>query len=304
MSLQQDLQTTTIHLDWLRYTVPWNSAKTELENITGASPQGELSGFTGETLHVGQGYDKGLRMIAGAVLWSEHHQEQGISVQLTGDDLQAHRSAGNEEFDLLQWVELVGGHCSTLHGCINVHDSGGKVAELIEEHEAGRLAKRARKIGVFTSKSKVGDEWQQGDTLYVGSAKSDTQIRIYNKAAEQGIKADWLRMEIVWRGRYAKAAHASMMAHGIELTIRTAIVTQLGCLLSWWVEAMRGDTGQPISLPNKESARAKWLRQVVLPALMSELAEERSTGGNELLHLFSYAIDKFRGENRSFDNED
>lgn len=287
------MQKSTIHLDWLRYTIPWDVAKDELANINGARLQGELGQFTGEEFRVGQGYDRGLRMVAGAVMWSSKHPEQGISVQLTGSDLQSCRLAGLSEFYMLQTVEANNGHCSTIHGCINVHDSGGTMAQLIDEHNAGRLAKKARKVGIFSSKSKVGDEWKQGDTLYVGSAKSDVQIRIYDKAAEQGIEADWLRMEIIWRGRYARAAHHSMMEHGIENTIRAAIVTQLGCELSWWVEAMTGDMAPPISLPNKESARAKWLRLVVVPALRSELDEERKIGGGELLLLFSMTINEF-----------
>jgi len=210
----------TVHLDWLRYTVPWEGTKTELENLNRARPEGELFQFTGEEIDIGQGFNRGLKMTAGCVFWHDTRPGQGISVQLTGEDLQSIRLAGMPEIDLLRWAADAGGHCTTMHACINVHDMGADVADLIAEHSAGKLRTKARTIGVYSSKTKVNGKWQTGDTLYVGSAKSERQIRVYNKAAERGIVGDWVRLEIVWRGPYAKASHKGMLAVGIAQGVR------------------------------------------------------------------------------------
>jgi hypothetical protein len=283
----------SVHLDWLRYTIPWDSAQTELENISRARPEGELSQFTGEEIDIGQGFNHGLRMMAGQVFWHDTRQEQGISIQLNGEDLQVYRQAGAHEIDILRYAHELGGHVTTMHACINVHNIGADVSDLIKEHEAGTLRTKARNIGVYSSKTKVNSEWKTGDTLYVGSAKSERQIRVYNKAAEQGIEADWVRLEIVWRGPYAKAAHLGMLNVGIEAVTRTEIGIGLGSDAAWYAEALHGEVAPAIVIPRKESGRARWLREVVIPALRSELEEERKTGGADMLVLFSETINEF-----------
>jgi hypothetical protein len=274
----------------LRYTVPWDGSKTELENINRARPEGELSQFTGETIDIGQGFNHGLKMLAGSVFWHDTRQEQGISVQLTGQELQEYRQAGASEQDMMLHVLEIGGHCTTIHACINVHDMGADVDDLIAEHNAGTLRTKARNIGVYSSQTKVGGKWQTGDTLYVGSAKSERQIRVYNKAAEQGIEADWARLEIVWRGPYAKAAHSGMVAVGIASVVRTEIGTQLGSDVEWYAAALTGEVAPAIVVPRKESATLKWLKKTVLPALVKELDAESVTGGDELYLLFYLAL--------------
>nr|WP_246560472.1 replication initiation factor domain-containing protein [Geobacter grbiciae] len=70
-----------------------------------------------------------------------------------------------------------------------------------------------------------------GQTLYVGSPKSDARLRIYDKASEQGIApgqregyADWTRFELQLRGDVAKVAYSQLLkyAEGIGLVASLA----------------------------------------------------------------------------------
>lgn len=282
----------TCHLDWLRYTIPWNETLTEIENIYSATPMLDLFQITGETVDIGQGYNHGLRMRAGIVLWNDERHSQGISVQLAGLDLQELRQTTLSELGLLQWISAQGGHVSTMHSCLNVHDASADVQALINAHSSGKISTRARQVGVYSSKTKVTGKWQQGDTFYIGSARSAIQVRVYNKAAEQQIAADWTRIEIVWRKKHARAAAEKMLTAGIEATTRGAIRHQLDTDLDWWRLAMTGETEKPEMMKRKKSKRYLWLRHVVLPVLEKEIAEENRTGEGDIKRLFAAVVNK------------
>ena len=282
---------TDCHLDWLRYTVPWHDLETELQNIDRARPGIKLFELTGETVDIGQGYDRGVRMNSGMMFWHTTRPEQGISVQLSGMDLQELRHSEISEIDMLRFVAAVGGRVSTMHSCINVHDAGADVRQLIDAHASGKTIARAKQVGVYTSKTKVGEKWVSGETFYIGSAKSAIQVRVYNKAAEQGIEADWTRIEIVWRGKHARAAHAQMITMGIAAVTRGAIMHQISTDIPWWKLAMRGELAEPEKMRRKPSARYAWLMLVVLGALESEIAEADSERRAELRKAYRKVID-------------
>jgi phage replication initiation protein len=73
----------------------------------------------------------------------------------------------------------------------------------------------ALKVKACTSRAKRAsyngsyDAWEEGRagrTLYIGKESSDSRIRIYDKAAEQGVEGHWNRCELQLRRRRATAA--------------------------------------------------------------------------------------------------
>jgi len=286
--------TVDIHLDWVRYTCPWYAEVSDLENFERARPPTDSFYPTGEVIDIGQGYNRGMRLKAGAMFWHSERPEQGISIQLTGQDLNDIRGGDLTEIGLLEFIRAARGKMSTLHSCINVHDAGAHVGELIDQHQRGTLTTRARKAGVYSSKTKVGDEWLTGDTLYIGSAKSAVQVRVYDKGAEQGTRADWTRIEIVWRGRFAAAAHLRMCSAGIAATTRGAILRQMASTLPWFQLATSGPLAEPEPMPRRMSNRYEWLRKSVLPALRKEIDAERAEGRDDIYRIFAALIDGLR----------
>jgi DNA relaxase NicK len=126
-----------------------------------------------------------------------------------------------------------------------------------------RLRARAtHRKGIFNLDSKDGDE---GDTVYIGSEKSEIRTRIYNKAAEQGdYDGVWNRLEMVSRRDYARAVIEALVTNGGDLgeivagilADRIAFIEKddiniSRCsLASWWAEFL--DTIRRIKLMLKE----------------------------------------------------
>jgi len=286
--------TVDCHLDWVRYTCPAYAEMALIEQLERARPPGNAFAMTDEVIDIGQGYNHGQRLNNGAIFWHDARPEQGISVQLTGADLNSIRGGDLTEIALLEFIQAARGKMSTLHSCINVHDAGAHVGDLIDQHAAGTLQTTAKKAGVYSSKAKVNGEWITGDTLYIGSAKSQVQIRVYDKAAEQGISSDWTRIEIVWRGRHAAAAHLRMCQSGIAATTRGAISRQMNSPSEWWKMAMNGEAVEPLTVPRKLSNRYEWLRRAVLPALQREIADERRYGRDDCYRIFAALIERLK----------
>ena len=110
----------------------------------------------------------------------------------------------------------------------------------------------------------------RGHTLYVGAAKSDRRLRIYNKSAELredlGI-GELVRIELQLRNSYADAALASARVNGAP------------GFYSWWREAVISMASElDLILPRADVAHVKveeerakdykaWFERSVLPAL-------------------------------------
>lgn len=279
-----------IHLDWLRYTVPWDFDKTGKENLDNAVFLHPLFATTGESASIGQGYDSGFKLGAGMVFWHTKRPEQGVSIQLSGSDLQSARDAGIAELDLLRFVAARGGKVSTLHSCIDVKNAGAGLSGLQEAIAEGSYTSRARHIGHYTSSTKGKGSWHSGTTVYIGSPKSAVQIRVYNKAAEQHVAGDWTRIEIVWRGKYAQAASTAMLSQGISAVTRGGIQHQAHFSLPWWEYAMRGETSPPPQVRRRERGTITWLKNAVLPVLEREIDAERKTNSDTLYALYAEFI--------------
>ena len=77
-------------------------------------------------------------------------------------------------------------------------------------------------------KTKVNSRQQGSDgcTMYFGSPTSDIRIRIYDKAAEQGIDGHWVRVEVVLRKEKAQVALEQIIADNQPGKIFASILRQ------------------------------------------------------------------------------
>jgi len=277
----------SIHLDWLRWTCPHLANTPEERALSYARYPLPPFDYTGEIFTPGQGYNRGRNLNAGSITWHSENLSQGIGVMHTGTQLQEIRKSTLTEHEYLKWIALRGGKVSTMDACINVHDMGADPMDVIRERDAGTLRTRAKHIANYSGSTKVGDRWLPSDTVYIGSVKSDIQVMIYNKAAEQERDGDWIRIEITWRGKHAQAAHTAMVLSGIGPVTRAAIHHQVGVSSAWWHSAMLGDTSLPETVKKPLGGRYRWLKDVVLSALESEIDDERQRGDDEIYNLFN-----------------
>jgi hypothetical protein len=257
--------------------------------------------YTGEIFTPGQGYNRGRKLNAGSITWHTEHKEQGIGVMHTGQELQEIRKSSLTEHEYLKWIASRGGKVSTMDACINVHNEQADPMDIIRARDTGTLRTRARHIANYSGSTKVGDKWLPSDTVYIGSVKSAIQVMIYNKAAEQEVDGDWIRIEITWRGKHAQAAHTAMLTSSIGAVTRAAIRHQVGVSSAWWQSAMLGEVSMPETVKKAIGGRQKWLLESVLSALEKEIDDERQRNDDTVYNAFSSLIARKRQQVKQLD---
>ncbi len=114
-----------------------------------------------------------------------------------------------------------------------------------------------------------------GETLYIGSATSDKRLRIYDKAAERGIQADWKRVELQARGDMADALGQYLASEG-QKGIPAVIRAFCDFCDPVWEEAMVGIPAETLETDKKSPNRRKWLMGRVAKSVAIEtLADEK-----------------------------
>jgi len=108
-----------------------------------------------------------------------------------------------------------------------------------------------------------------GETLYIGSRKSDRFWRIYNKALEQGIAGPLYRIELELKGDRARQAKMLLIR---EKRLEIFMSNRIGVVGDLFVE-MLPDLDEPdgsgidLSLPRRPPAGKRFLERVIMPFL-------------------------------------
>lgn len=103
---------------------------------------------------------------------------------------------------------------------IDVRDSEFSVQDYAKLIRRGEYKARAKKPNLI-------DGFGNGDTLYIGSRQSERMLRIYDKAKEQGINGDWIRIELEIKGKKSRShgrAIASMDVSVVGTYIANCII--------------------------------------------------------------------------------
>jgi len=108
-----------------------------------------------------------------------------------------------------------------------------------------------------------------GETLYIGSRKSDRFWRIYNKALEQGVAGPLFRIELELKGDRARQAKMLLM-RGKRAEI--FLFNRIGVVGDLVDEVLPGldehpDAGIDLSLPRRPPAGKRFLEKVIVPFL-------------------------------------
>lgn len=192
-----------MHSDWLEFTLPWNGTESEVSNVLGL--------FDGGCAlpHGGSGYTHSYSVLgSGRVLYNPERQDMGIHVRLPGSALGLVRDTPS---DLCALVVAAGGHFTRVDIAHDTHT--WTINDVLDSVRAGHLVSRTRP----TSRTLISplDGHSGGTTAYVGAPSSDCRVRIYDKAAEQGLTdgSVWTRFEVQFRHDKAQAV-AEAIASG------------------------------------------------------------------------------------------
>lgn len=246
----------TSKIDWLSVTVPtceypptWSKLKKELT-------RGMLN------------YDTGVVYDDGRIeLCHSFRHEMKNHIIFDGQTIttlcQAHSMIST---DILPVVSS--GKPSRLDLAVDIRKGSLPIESLAQSFENGEVETRVIE-GLFYRGVGV-----KGETFYLGSAKADRRLRIYDKAAEQGIKNfEWTRVELQLRHGMAVRSFWRLLKSDNP----TATIPMLICdfanfpKIPSWSLAMGTEKIKPCKAPPEQPGREKWLLDTAAKALANEM---------------------------------
>jgi hypothetical protein len=276
----------SVRIDWIAATYPTGTPTRACHHPKVASAQ-----WIAGTPH--RGYTWSRQFVPYGVTESGHETraEMGVHVVYSGKALARLMQVGVDSMSVLSHIVQNGGKITRLDVALDLDSSGIRLDVLQAHFQYGLCKTKARSI------NPVGRVGASQGTLYIGSRTSEAFMRIYDKATEQGINADWLRIELELKAGKARSM-AKMLLEGDPARVIPSAITGFA---NWpdyllWVEAIRT---QPIVVKtdkHKDGNTRKWLIEVCAPAL----AKMQIVHGDEqLLAEFMAAFQRARLELQS-----
>lgn len=206
------------------------------------------------------GYTVAVRYADGRIeLSNPSRSEMGTHVIASGQTL---RKLAVTPDEWLQHALENSAHCTRLDVAIDARDCHLKAQDATERIESGNCRTRARKFPTWR------DPKSKGYTQYIGRKSSSAFVRIYDKAAETGIEADWVRVECSFGAERAQVAARMFLQDHDCIGLILGFVDFDG----WkeWTEIMQSSptlTRYETGLSNTR----KWLLEQAAPALAGEV---------------------------------
>lgn len=163
--------------------------------------------------------------------------------------------------------------------------------------DSGQAETRARDWNLITGR--------KGQTLYVGSRTSEKFLRIYDKAAEQGIEGEWFRIELECKGDFARGVALHIDANGYDY---------FGDIIKGFCNFPTSPTWQRlltsptllegIPKPEKKRDTFAWLMSAAAPSLAKVLLDDHEKFVAFLRKVYTIAgVGDGVGESDPFDGQ-
>lgn len=272
----------TRHIDWLSITVG------SVQDVRALIPSAEWV-FTGPGRH---GYQSAYTDAITGASFQTDATVSGMDTHLTlsGSTLSLVRSQFHDgDNGLVAACARAGARVSRVDLAANIHEGKLVVRDFYAAYKSGELKTSFRRAYYVEG---IGND-RAGDTLYLGSPKSDRQIRIYNKAAELGVVdgVAWLRLELALRDARAKSAVSSMRDNLVSPTISAHLASCITWKNTELDVALEGGDRPVAPVPRKETSTERWLRDQCAPALAKVVAV-RPDFMVEFMASFEQSLDK------------
>lgn len=198
---------------------------------------------------------------------------QGWQIVISGSAYQEHDCS---EY-LSGFLELYQAKITRADIAIDLIWSGLKVADFADEYKQ-EYGDDGRKAWSFI-------KGKSGDTCYIGSRTSERMLRFYDKAGQQNIPIDWLRVELECKGgvahRIVEVYLHDYRAVVSEITefigLPTSPLTGVLCKIS------AGITAERVLKPAVVTDRVKWLSGQVLQSFTKLCLEDYQAASDVLL---------------------
>lgn len=207
-------------IDWLAFTLKVDDPHDAIR-IIGLSPDLFTAfprGFSG--------YRKSLRCGNIAVFY-EGQKDMGCHIEMSGQGCRQY-----EGLEAIPWLELfqklltVGANVTRLDLALDTVDGSlplDKFYHAVRQGDVRTLFSEWRRIKKGSFRAEDSNE---GETLYLGSPRSSTFFRVYNKAQEAGVEGSWIRFELELRKQRSQEA-ARLLGGGMMAgSLATGIINQ------------------------------------------------------------------------------
>ena len=226
-----------------------------------------------ELAHGLYGYTNGVKFLDGRIeLVNPSQPKMRIHVQYSGSAL----SYGYENYNLNPFeiiaLEPANMRVRRIDVALDIKPGSIDIAALAKMTEEKHYISKATKSLYFRTLQ------EKGETLYVGAPTSNIRLRIYDKAAEQGLDGDWTRIELQVRGNQAHALRNAIAAPGggaamIAPTIRAFCDYPE----SREYQQVIGNKSSELSPPQTSQTDTRaWLLTTVITALSREIARDET----------------------------
>lgn len=287
--------TLTITLDWISVTFKEMSDGARLWLDTFASAE------TGLAIKPINGYRSGVQAKSGVcVFWNLDRPEMGYHYQFSGSALRCiWGDYGLDQRETIQRLYYFGGRFTRLDLAKDIQGKTIDYDTIYAQVDAGDYIGTARSPD--QRKSPNG-----GNTVYIGSWKSDKFIRLYNKAAESKLEGpDWSRLELVMKSDYARSLAWNLVHNDNWSAVFDGVVIPTCSIPNnpdWMSFFPLGDI--PIGLPKleKKTDREAWIDSQVTPAVVKHFTENRESPAIRKLRMMLDYIDNVKQPDVELDN--
>lgn len=211
------------------------------------------------------GYNRSLIDRYGATIAFDGSASMGVHVSLPGQSLS--QKAPIEQKRILARLLNSGASLTRLDVAVDT-DAEMDARGLKEQILQGVAVTRVLSVPTLVEGS--------GETLYVGSRKSEKLLRIYDKAAEQKIEGSWWRIELQLRGDAARKAGGILSGEGFD-----AIPGLIRGFCHFpnseaWLKALGDGSTKLIPSQAKRTNTRDWLLGQVAETMAKETAKDPS----------------------------
>lgn len=219
----------------------------------------------------GMGYDLGAKHDTGIRQYSSTKREDmGTHVVYSGMALKrVEEHVELKPLELLKYHLFRGDKISRLDVAVDLFNTGVDISEFETAFVNGDCKTQAK------TGTKVQSLTGQGHTFYIGSRKARKKLlRIYDKASEQGLAGDWIRIEMQVMGEPASVL-SYRLCNGKSQS--KDIITAIAGFCSFptvdiWNELMDNKESYKLgSISSEKGDTRRWLREQCVPALAKEI---------------------------------
>ena len=268
----------TFSIDWLHINEPHTPA-TKLHRTTYPT-MGEMRMVpTTPTF----GYAVGWQNPYGArIMSNDNRQDMGVFVGYSSSTIRTYAEKINVlGIDILRWHIHQHHSVSRIDLALDLYNTGAKLTELYELLDTGKYSGTAKTFTHITSAN-------GGETVYIGSRSSDVFIRVYNKAAEQRVSEDWLRIELEIKGKVATPIARQLCNSAADNQLYTVAKSLLfrsaQCEHKLWHILDKIGTVELATADKKEKDTTKWLLETVALSMAKQC---QAAGNFDLLNAFT-----------------